>query len=416
MPRRVSFDPPGVRISAAEQPRLMAAVDQVAHNTGQALPAETYVTLEVNAAVTEVPNGFLRGRRRVLIIGLPLLQIVSERGFRGVLAHEFGHYAGGDTRLGPWIWRTRETIDRTIERLTDHEEDSWSQRAVRTPFVWYGKAFMRITSAISRRQELAADVIAARQVGRDAHVEALRRVHALAPGFDTYWTEEVVPVLASGRRPPLLAGFAGFVATEWARGAAAAQLEHVLAQDRADAYDSHPALAERIAAVAGCPAGMPDDSLPAHAMIEQTDVLEARALELLSHGEVGDRLPRVDWADTAEVIWLPGCRDAVARHRAALAGVTVGDIGEHVAGADRDARRPFSAALVLAAVRAGWRPEALPGEPLSVVSGDERMVPLAVLAALADGDLAPDAWRERATALGIAGEPLVLPEPEPAIS
>jgi Zn-dependent protease with chaperone function len=55
----------------------------------------------------------------VLIIGLPLLHLLSERGFRGVLAHEFGHYAGGDTRLGPWIWRTRETIGRTIDKLTD---------------------------------------------------------------------------------------------------------------------------------------------------------------------------------------------------------------------------------------------------------------------------------------------------------
>jgi Zn-dependent protease with chaperone function len=29
--------------------------------------------------------------------------MLSERELRSVIAHELGHYAGGDTRLGPWI-------------------------------------------------------------------------------------------------------------------------------------------------------------------------------------------------------------------------------------------------------------------------------------------------------------------------
>ena len=49
-----------------------------------------------------------------MIVGLPLLHLVSERGLRAVIAHEFGHYAGGDTKLGPWIHRTRAAIGRTI--------------------------------------------------------------------------------------------------------------------------------------------------------------------------------------------------------------------------------------------------------------------------------------------------------------
>ena len=84
-----------------------------------------------------------------MFIGVPLLHVVTERGIRGVIAHEFGHYAGGDTRLGPWIYRTHDTIGRTISRLSDEDGDEgWTQRAVRPPFIWYGKAFLRITSAI----------------------------------------------------------------------------------------------------------------------------------------------------------------------------------------------------------------------------------------------------------------------------
>jgi heat shock protein HtpX len=69
VPRRTPFTPPGPRIDPSGQPRLMAAVEQVAQATGQEPPAETYATLEVNAGVTEISNGFLRGRRRILIFG-----------------------------------------------------------------------------------------------------------------------------------------------------------------------------------------------------------------------------------------------------------------------------------------------------------------------------------------------------------
>lgn len=430
VPRRLPFTPPGPTIDAADQPRLMAAVEEVARDLGQELPGETYATLEVNAAVAEVSNGFLRGRRRVLIIGLPLLHLLSERGFRGVLAHEFGHYAGGDTRLGPWIWRTRETIGRTIAQLTDEEDDSWSQRAVRAPFLWYGKAFLRITNAISRRQEFAADALAAREVGRDAHVEALRRVHALAPGFDFYWAEEVVPVLSSGHRPPLLAGFAGFVRSERMRTAAAQQLERELAEARADPYSSHPTLAERIAAVGECPAGAPDESPPAHSLLDDEAALEQRALARL--GAV-DELAPIAWEDAAERVWIVSYRDLVGNHRDLLDGITVSGLGRvatdptPIATALRQrepeldgdyaaglARHLLGASLTLALVRSGWRAQALPGEPVSVVSGDDRIVPSEVVAALAAGETTPDAWHDRAVSLGIADEDLGRGEPAPA--
>jgi heat shock protein HtpX len=427
VPRRMPFTPPGPRIEPADQPRLLAAVEEVARETGQEMPGETYVTLEVNAAVTEVSNGLLRGRRRVLIVGLPLLQVLSERGFRGVLAHEFGHYAGGDTRLGPWIWRTRETIGRTIAQLMDDEDDSWSRRAVRAPFIWYGRAFLRITNTISRRQEFAADAIAARQVGRDAHVEALRRVHALAPGFDAYWGDEVVPLLSSGFRPPVLSGFAGFLRSERVERAAAAHLERELAEARADPYDSHPTLAERIAAVGDCPPGPPDDTPPASSMLVGEEALERRALAELG---VAGELEPLGWEAAVDRVWLAGYRDLVARHGDVFDDVTVGGLAELASAREpiatelqrrepelRDdealpyARHLLAAALTLALIRCGWGAEAPPGEPIGVVRGDRRIVPSELVADVCQGRMSAAGWRERATALGVADAPLAAPEP-----
>jgi heat shock protein HtpX len=212
-----------------------------AEAAGERLPDEVYLTLEVNAAVLEIGR-----HRRVLIVGLPLLRLLSERALRSVIAHELGHYAGGDTRLGPWIYRTRETIGRTLERLSKSMvSGTWEHWLARLPFLWYGKAFLRITAAISRRQEFAADACAAHRAGRDVHVATLRTIHAYAPAFDAYWRTEVAPVLEMGFRPPLAAGFVEFASTPRVVEAAERELEGDMAKGKTSPYDSHPSLPER---------------------------------------------------------------------------------------------------------------------------------------------------------------------------
>jgi heat shock protein HtpX len=90
-PRRVRFEAPGPRIDRASQPRLLELVEDEARAMDEKPPDEVYATMEVNAAVSDAGRG-----RRVMIVGLPLLELLSERGLRSVIAHELGHYAGGD--------------------------------------------------------------------------------------------------------------------------------------------------------------------------------------------------------------------------------------------------------------------------------------------------------------------------------
>ncbi len=151
----------------------------------------------------------------MLILGLPYMRLLSVAELRTVIAHEFGHYAGGDTKLGGWIYRTRAAIGRTIDHLSsDDDDEGWMMKAVRLPFIWYGKAFMRITAAISRRQEFAADEWAAKIGGREAHMETLRRAHASGPAFDSYWSQEVVPAFTAGARPPIADGYTRYLEAE----------------------------------------------------------------------------------------------------------------------------------------------------------------------------------------------------------
>ena len=423
-PRRVRFDPPGVRITGAEQLRLVTMVEDEARAIGARVPDEVYATLEANAAVAQ------RRGRRLMLLGLPLLYVLSERGIRAVIAHELAHYAGGDTRMGPWISRTFDGIARTIHHLTDdHIEEAWTRKVVRRPFVWYGDAFMRITAAILRRQEFAADALAARRGGRDAFCDALERIHSYAPAFDAYWHEEVVTVLNAGRRPPVLAGFGIYLRSSAIERLAVQQLEHE-SKAITDRYDSHPSLTERLAALNSLPPGDPDDSPPAHALLSHPEELEQALLATLLSPEVAD-MPALAWDDAARDVWLEQSRALTALHGEVLGAATIGDVGDRVRelgriigrlqqrepdlsveSARHVARMLLADALLVALEREGWELEARLGEPVSLHRGDACLEPFTIVRELGEDELQASTWRDRATELGIAEVPLAAARAE----
>lgn len=412
IPRRLKFTPPGVRMTAADQPRLHALIAEEVAAAGERPPDGVYATLEVNAAVTEA-----RGKR-IMVVGLPLMHLLSERELRSVIAHELGHYAGGDTKLGPWIFRTRMTIGRMIKRLTREDDDMWSRRLIRRPFIWYGNGFLRITNAISRREEFAADARAALAAGRDAQISALRKLHANGAAFDGYWQNEVLPVLDASRRPPIAEGFRRFIANDEVRQAADEILQRELSEGETSPYDSHPSLPERIAAVQGLPAGEPDRTSPAIALLDDPDALEAALLDSLL-GEDGHEFEPIAWEDVGTSVYLRRAHALVAEYPEFVPDVTLADVPDAVeaiastvedrrgAGDDPGAVAELAAAVLANAViaalaRAGWAIEAPPAAPISARRGDDVLIPHAAVHGLRGGDVSAADWRETAAKLGIA--------------
>jgi heat shock protein HtpX len=424
VPRRRRFEAPGARVTAEDQPRLIELIAEESRALDMAPPDEVYATFEVNAAVTEA------GRRgRVMIVGLPLLQFVSERGLRGTVAHELGHYAGGDTRLGPWIYRTRETIGRTLHHLTDDDGDEgWTQLAVRKPFEWYAAAFLRITATISRRQEYAADRFAVHRAGREVYVDTLRRLHAYAPAFDPYWSQEVVPALTAERRPPVAAGFATFIGTETVQRAGADWVDEELREGKTERYDSHPALADRLRALEELPPGKPDDSPPAAEVLRDLPALEQRVFGVLYGDEAAGSLEPIAWEDVGRSVYLERARELTSRFHYVLAGVSAVGLGEAVGRSSQLAgevqrREPDigyedAAALVPAVLRdglllalddAGWEVTANLAEPVLCRHAGQEVVPSVVVAELYDKTLDADAWAARTRELGVADLSLERP-------
>lgn len=417
VPRRLDFEAPGPLLTPTEHPLLRALVGEVAARTGQPLPDQIYLDPELNAAVCD--TGGLRGGEggRVMIIGLPLLAVLSVGQLRAVLAHEFGHYQGGDTRVSAWFLRAYDAIARTVAHL-EEAGSVW-----RRPFKWYFNFFLRRTAAIKRRQEYFADQLAVRTAGRSAAVEGLRTIEREWEVFARYWHSEATAVLQRGRRPALLDGFLRFRASE--EGAAAR--EHSAVPRPPDPYDTHPTTPERLAAMerldeAG-PAPAPGDDGPAVALLGASiERLEIALLSGMAGPEAARSLEPIAWEDVPEQVIVPGWRRYAEEHRAAFEGLTVIGLAglslrvqDLVAALSPAAERPreldeqralvvgaVGTAFALALRDAGWSVEGDPGDPIVCRREAAWLAPWSAVGKLAAAEISGDQWRRRADELGIA--------------
>lgn len=272
LPRLDRFEPPGPELFEADHPKLFAELRRIASATGERMPVHVYAAWDVNAFVAQRGGVMGIGSRRVMGIGLPLLRVLDVSEFRAVIAHEMGHFFGGDTRLGPWIYKTRGAILRTILSLAHaadraeaiHVAIHYTFRATLLPFRWFGAAFMRVTQAISRAQELSADRVAARVAGVGPAIDGLMKTHAGAIAHQAYITSELAPLVDDGVLPPAGSGFTRFLQSETMAKVQTSLVDLELTKGTSDPYDSHPPLRERIAALqSSCGTSVECDSRPA---------------------------------------------------------------------------------------------------------------------------------------------------------
>ena len=416
LPRIDRFTPPGPRLKPEGNPDLFREVGDIARRIEQKPPDEVYLVPDVNAFVAERGGWLGIGRRRVMGIGLPLLQTLTVAQFRGVIAHEFGHFYGGDTKLAPWIYRTRQAIVRTVQSLGGK---SWLYFLFR----WYGMMFLRVTHGISRNQELVADRLAAELVGSRPFVEGLRTIHGVAPAFQAYLQNEVAPAVQAGYRPSLSEGFSLFLSQPPVAEAIRRTTEQEAAASESNPYDTHPSLKERIQAVQSLPPG-PDggDDAPAFSLLLAESELEPGLFASLVGTERAAGLAPVEWQSAATKVWLPYWEKSVEHYAVGLKGVTAAALpdllqspGALGAMIQRSAGRLVPAdeqragamhiaatALVVALARQGWALNTSPGAPVSLQKGEIRIEPYAVVPQLATGELAADAWQAQCGQAGIS--------------
>ena len=306
-PRSKSDDAP-TPLSPSAHPRLFAMLGELSRRVGEPPPDEVFLLPEVNAFAGRETRFLVAGGKRTVGIGLPLLAALDEPSVRAVLAHELGHHRAGDMRLGPIVHRTRMAAATAVQRLSD--SSFW----LHLPFALYAKLFMRVTVAVTREQELEADRLAARVAGPRAVGRALAITERLAPRWDAYFRGEYLELLSRGIRPPLLEGFARFLASRRLREGVREAIARAEARPPAE-HDTHPPLDERLASLGLGEAATEREGESALSLLSTTRRAEDAAIALLLRSG-HPPLTEVSWEDVGERVWIPMWRHELSSHAA----------------------------------------------------------------------------------------------------
>lgn len=269
---------PGLRLDTAEHPRFAAALEEASTRVGTRRVDTVFVTPWTDAAVYE-RGGLARqlaGRtERCLILGIGLLDGMTEGQLKAVLAHEYGHFVNRDTAGGGLSLAVRRSILRMAEELASGGAAAWYNPAWLFVTRFHG-LFLRVSQGASRLQEILADRWAALAYGGKTFAAGLTHVVTRAIRFDKHADATLREVLDGSLALQNLYRYAPSKAVE----------EQEVADEVAKAmnaepspYDSHPRPVDRIAWVGDVPCAHGidlDDGSPAWALFTDRDALERR--------------------------------------------------------------------------------------------------------------------------------------------
>jgi len=241
--------PEGRELLPAEAPALFARLSDIRKQLKGPRIHHVLLTDELNAAIVQHPRfGLLGWEKNYLILGLPLLQALSEEEALAVVAHEYGHLSGRHGRLGGFIYRFRSAWGR-LQTLSEQWND-WGSRLIARLFRWYAPYFNAYTFVFARQNEYVADRCSVEIFGQRNAASALMKVNVAAlfedekfwPSIDRRVVEEPEPIK---KRSAL-----------W-RAALQSELDpetrsryvETAGQRKTDHFDTHPALNERLSAI-----------------------------------------------------------------------------------------------------------------------------------------------------------------------
>jgi Zn-dependent protease with chaperone function len=146
----------GVPISPTDATRLHEMVNALIKEMGAPKVDEILLVPEANAGIlSRYANGLFGRISTTLLIGYPVLQLLSPEEFAALLRHEFGHSAGGHGHLSAWIWRVRETWN---ELPMTEPEMNFAARVMLPPiYRWFVPKLNAYAAVLSRSHEFDAD-------------------------------------------------------------------------------------------------------------------------------------------------------------------------------------------------------------------------------------------------------------------
>jgi Zn-dependent protease with chaperone function len=193
-----------IEITEQEQPRLFGFIRKLTEETQTQFPKKIYVSPDVNACVfydSSFWSMFFPVKKN-LQIGLGLVNSLNISEFKGVMAHEFGHFSQRSMKLGSFVYNVNKIIHNMLFENKSYGEflQSWAnvdgifalfasitagiaqaiQSILREMYGFINKKYM----SLSREMEFHADAVAASVSGSNSLSSALRRIEIGGSGYD----------------------------------------------------------------------------------------------------------------------------------------------------------------------------------------------------------------------------------------
>jgi len=283
-----------MELDPQKEERLSRFVYRICDAVGAAYPKHIMLDNEVNASA-----GFHRGlpgmlrNELVLTLGAPLVAGMSKRQLGGILAHEFGHFSQGAGMrmsylinwINHWLYRAvyqRDDFDTKLERWANGgiiytaiifqtaRFIVWLTRRLLWVFMQLGGM---ISSLMSRQMEFDADRYEARLAGSEQFADTSNRLNELSFAAQQLHNDQYNLWNNQSRLlhnfPAATAARSGTFSEEMKQ-----RIVKVMAEQKADIFDTHPPHAERIASARkeDCP-GIFHDNSPASELFSDFEVL-----------------------------------------------------------------------------------------------------------------------------------------------
>jgi Zn-dependent protease with chaperone function len=283
---RPDDDDIGLAVEPARHPRLAALLEEVAREVGTRPVDLVFFRAGTDLGVFERGNvlGALGGHpQRCLVLGLGLLEGMTQDMFRVLLAHEYGHFRNQDTAGGAFALR----VSRSLDHVLTHMAAAGKQRFFNPAYWVFGAfafVFVRVSQGARRLQEVLADRSAAVAYGSPSFVRAYHHVIERSASYSLRVRALVAET--EGKPRPLDNVFreaADAEGTPEFAEAVSAMVEASLARP-ARPTDSHPSARERLAWVErlGAPDRQhPHDHEPVASLVADLGAIERRVTAML---------------------------------------------------------------------------------------------------------------------------------------
>ncbi|MGK7888970.1 MAG: M48 family metalloprotease [Leptolyngbyaceae cyanobacterium] len=240
--------PQGIPLRATDAPDLFEAIAHYRRRLNIPPCHHILLTDDLNAAVVQRPRfGLLGGQANYLLLGLPLMQVLSPQQFQAVILHELGHLSGNDGHFSGWIHQIRQLWFDLAEQVEIPHPGHWLFRRF---FQWYAPFFKAYSFVLARTNEYEADRVAAEWAGVEAKAEALLQTHIYSQFLHTtVWPKLYHQAIASETFPDQMITM---LCHALRRGPSpeTAQITIELAlMDATDHEDTHPCLSDRLRAL-----------------------------------------------------------------------------------------------------------------------------------------------------------------------